>query len=178
MVRMSEQAGRYQRSFAGMVGAMVVLVLVVLAFVGFRDLNRDDPADPVRAVDWKTPLRFAREAAPFPVLAPDRMPAGWMATSVRYQEGRRPAWHLGMLTEDQHYVGIEQATRPVDGMVTDFVDEEAEQGHDVRVGGVTWQSWSDDGGDHALTRRSGGVTSLVVGTVSSGDLADFVATLR
>jgi hypothetical protein len=174
---MTEQASRYQRSFGGMVGAMLVLVLVVLAFVVFRDLNRNDPPDPVHAEDWRTPLRFAREDAPFRVLAPERLPTGWIATSVRYQEGRRPSWHLGMLTKDQHYVGLEQAVRPVDGMVAEFVDEQAAPGDDVDVDGATWQSWSDEGGDHALTRRADGVTTLVVGTVPADDLAGFVATL-
>ena len=45
---MSGQAGRYQRSFSGMVGAMVVLLVVIGGYVAFRAVNRNDVADPVR----------------------------------------------------------------------------------------------------------------------------------
>ena len=36
-------APRYQRSTGGLVGALLVTVLVILGFVGFRALNRDQP---------------------------------------------------------------------------------------------------------------------------------------
>ena len=39
---MSEQPGRYQRSTSGMVGALLVTLLAILAFVAFRACNRTD----------------------------------------------------------------------------------------------------------------------------------------
>ena len=45
---MSGQAGRYQRSAAGMVGAMIVLVLVVIGWVLFREFVREVPATPAK----------------------------------------------------------------------------------------------------------------------------------
>ena len=175
---MSEQAGRYQRTFSGMIGAMVVLVVLVVAFVVLRNLNTSDPENPAPPVDWKPALQFAREQAPFPVLAPQLLPPGWEVTSADFEREGKPAWHLGMLTDDKRYMGLEQAKQPVADMVSQYVDEEAKQGRDVGVDGLTWQSWSDPGGDHALTRRADGVTTLVVGSVPADEVATFAASLQ
>jgi hypothetical protein len=174
----SEQPGRYQRSTAGMLGAMLVLLLVVGAFVVFRELNRDEPPNPAVAQDFLTPAKYARTAADFPLLAPDRLPDGWIATSVSFTDGKRQAWHLGTLTDDRRYVGLEQAERPVDGMVEDYVDPEATQGDDVTIDGQTWQTFTDSGDDLAIVRQADGVTTLLVGPVSEATLEELLATLR
>lgn len=175
----SGQAGRYQRSAAGMVGAMIVLLVVVVAFVGFRDLNRDEPASPVRAVDYAVDARFARGEASFDLLAPERLPEGWIATTARYVPGSAERWHLGMLTDAERYVGLEQSAAPVTAMVAEHVDADAERGEPVGVDGAKWETWSDEGGDLALVRREAGITTLVVGhEVPVGVLVDFTASLR
>jgi hypothetical protein len=175
---MSTQPGRYQRSFAGMIGAMLVLLLVVAAFVAFRDVNREEPASPVRSVDYLEPARYARGQADFELLAPARIDDGWKATNVRFRNGRDPSWHLSFLTAEGRYVGLEQADQSARTMVEDFVDEEAEQGEDVVIDGKTWESWSDSGGDTALVREGDDITTLVVGTASPELLQRFVRTLR
>lgn len=175
---MSEQPGRYQRSFTGMIGAMVVLLLVVGGYALFRELNRDDPPSPVKAVDFVSPAKYARSEADFALLAPAELPDGWIATSVSFTSGDEQAWHLGCLTDDRRYVGLEQADRPVSDMVEDYVDEDATQGDDVTVGGETWETWTDAGEDLALVRESGDVTTLVVGRVPQETLEQFIATLR
>ncbi len=64
-------------------------------------------------------------------------------------------------------------------MVETYVDEEATEGDPVEVEGEPWSSWSDSGGDLALVRRQGGVTTLVVGhDVPQDDLVAFTASLR
>ncbi len=175
---MSEKPGRYQRSFTGLVGAMVVLVLVVGGYALLRSLNSDDPVSPVKAEDFLTPAKYARTAADFPLLAPDQLPDGWIATSVRFTQGEEQAWHLGCLTDDDRYVGLEQADRPVSDMVDDFVDPDAEQGADVTIDGETWERWSDAGGDLALVRQDDDVTTMVVGHAPEQTLREFIATLR
>ena len=49
---MSEQGGRYQRSFAGMIGALLITLLVIGAFVAFRALNRDELDGGPKPVDY------------------------------------------------------------------------------------------------------------------------------
>jgi hypothetical protein len=175
---MSEAPGRYQRSFSGLVASLVVLLLVVFGFVGFRSLFRNNPSSPVHAVSYKQSASYAKQTAPFPVLAPRRLPPGWIATSVSYNEIGRKSWHMGMLTGQQHYVGLEQSRSPVSDMVSEFVDQHATQGKDVTVAGRRWQTWTDAGHDLALVRHDPKVTTLVVGPVALSTLRTFVATLH
>lgn len=173
---MSEQPGRYQRSAAGMVGAMLVLLGVIAAFVVFRDLNRNDPQSPVRDIDYQQTLSYARDQADFPVLAPESLPEGWRATSVSFVP-ETTRWSLGVLTDEDRYIGLEQSRGSVDGMVETYVDREAERGRQVEVAGETWRLWTDQGGDTALTRVEDGVTTLVVGTPGLDVLVDYVESL-
>ena len=176
---MSGQAGRYQRSVAGLVGAMLVILAVVIAFVVFREINRNDPAGPVRAIDYARDADFARDQAGFEVRAPASLPEGWRATTARYVPGADERWHLGMLTEDDRYVGLEQSAASADAMVEEHVDEEATRGDPVSVAGAEWSTWRDDGGDLALVREDAGTTTLVVGhEVDAEVLVAFVASLR
>lgn len=162
-----------------MVGAMVVLVAVVVGFVVFRDANRSDPAAPVRAVDYSRDADFAREQASFDLVAPPSLPEGWRATTVEYVPGPRDRWHLGLLTGQDRYVGLEQSTDSVDAMLETHVDASTDEGEPVLVDGVRWSTYTDAGGDLALVRRAGGTTTLVVGhEVPEADLVDFAASLR
>ena len=104
-----EKPGRYQRSASGMVGAMVLLVVLVGGFVAVQALGRDHDVEPVRTVDYRPVAQQARTARTLFVFTPDPMPAGWRATSVSYVPGRAPSWHLGMLTDQGSYVGIEES---------------------------------------------------------------------
>jgi len=174
-----QAGGRYTRSVNGMVGAMVVVVLVVVAFVVFRDAVRSDVATTVEDVDYVKPAAFAQEQAGFEILAPPELPAGWRSTSVRYTPGVDERWHLGMLTEEDRYVGVEQARSSEENMVEAHVDEDARRGQPVTVAGERWQTWTDEGGDLALVRRGEEVTTLVVGhEVPLGRLVEFTASLR
>lgn len=174
---MSEQPGRYQRSASGMIGAMIVLLLVIGAYVGFRAINRTQPDNPVRPVDYQQTLRYARNEADFPLLAPASLPSGWRATSATFIP-RPVRWHLGILTNQDKYVGLEQAAKPLGEMVSTYVDPNAVRDGEVRVEGKSWRKWTDAGGDIALTRVQGGVTTLVVSDAGQDVLDSFVERLR
>lgn len=176
MEAMSARRG-YQTSFAGLIGAMLVLLPVVAAFVLFRDSVREEPARSVEAVEYLQPAEYARERASFPILVPRELPEGWKVTSVTWTPGDDEAWHLGLLTDEERYVGLEQADELVSTMVRQHVDEDATQGEDVEIDGRTWQRWTDEGGDTALVREGRGVTTLVVATTGLDTLEEFVRTL-
>ena len=175
---MSEQAGRYQRSFSGLVGAMVVLLLVVAVFVAFRDVNRNSPQNPVQAIEYTEDVVYYRTQATFPLLAPPALPDGWKATSQEFIATKPQSWHLGVLTASGHYIGLEQGSDSEPAMVSKFVDEHATRGKPVQVDGATWNAYSDSGGDEALVRTQGGVTTVVVGSVSQEQLVKYVESLR
>ena len=175
---MSEQPSRYNRSFGGMLGALVVLLLVIGAFAVVHLLGSTDPADPVQPVNYSTSARYARQAATFGLLAPRHLPQGWIATSVRFQGGHDQSWHLGCLTAQRRYVGLEQARAPLISMLQDFVGDNASRGPNVPVAGQTWQSWTTPDADRALVRRTPKVTTVVVGRVPQSTLETFIDTLH
>lgn len=175
---MSEQAGRYQRSFSGMLTAMGVLVVLVIGWVGFRALTSDKPSTPVQTVSYAEEASAAAKAADFTLLAPPRLPSGWRATSVRYTD--RPGhWHLGVLTEQDRYIGLEQGDQSRRSALKTYVGASASRGPAVVVSGTRWLSWHDTGGDLALVRSQGRTTTLVVGhLVPRRTLVSYVAGLR
>lgn len=177
------ESPRYSRTSGGLVGALVVTVVAVLALVGFRAVFGDDEPTPVREVDWTASVQHAREDGGLLVQAPARLPLGWKATSATYAGGPRPTWHLGLLTDHGRYVGLEESGAQVADLVAEHVDADAERGEDVAIAGATWQSWTDAGGDYAVARslrRDGSPVEswLVVGTAPKAEIHDFAAGLE
>lgn len=175
--------GRYSRSSGGLVGAMIVTVLAVLAFVAFRAVTTDNRPTPVRTVDYAKSVELARADKMLSIVAPGALPAGWKATSVGYTNGVSPTWHLGFLTGQDNYVGIEESRSSIEDLAQEHVDANAERGKDVTIDGQTWQTWTDAGGDYAVARslESGGTPTeswLVVGTAPEKQIRDFAATLE
>jgi hypothetical protein len=159
-----------------MIGAMLVLLAVIGAFVAFRAVNRNEPESPVRAVDYQQTLDYARGQVDFPLLAPASLPDGWRATSADFVP-EPPRWHLGVLTDENRYVGLEQSRGSLEKMVETYVDREAVRGRTVQVEGEAWRTWSDGDGDTALARVDDEVTTLVVGTAGLDVLVDYVESL-
>ena len=119
----------------------------------------------------------ARTAGTLFVFTPDPMPEGWRATSVSYVPGRAPTWHLGMLTDQGSYVGIEESLATEQDMVEKFVDPDAERGDKVRLRGLTWREWTDSGGDYALVLSTRKQTVLVGGSAGEKDVRALVGRL-
>jgi hypothetical protein len=175
----SEQPGRYQRSFGGLIGAMVVLLLVVGAFVVFQDVTSREPANPVQAVAYQRTAQYARRQASFRLLAPPRLPQGWRATSVGFTPPPKEHWHLGVLTNQNRYVGLEQGTITPAAMLKKYVDKHTAERGPVSVAGRTWHTWTDSGGDVALVHRAAGATTLVEGhDVPVPQLKAYISSLR
>lgn len=170
--------GRYQRSAGGMVGAMLVILLVIAAFWVFREAFRTTPHPRVPTVDYAATARAASDSASFDVLTPGSLPPRWRATSATYTPAPGEHWHLGVLTAQDRYLGLEQGAAGVAAMVEEYVDPEATRGGRVRVDGQSWTTYADAGGDHALARREAGVTTLVVGPVDREVLVRYVGSLR
>ena len=174
-----DRPGRYQRTIAGGVGSMIVLVLVVLAFVGLRAVFRDNDAVEVDPVDYLSVVGPAQEAG-VPVVYPPTLPDGWKATSVDFDPGDRPAWGVGMLTDDGKFVGVRQEDADLDSLLDTYVDEDAAEGDTVTVEGALvpeWQEWSDAGGDHAYAASIGDYEILVYGPADTDDLLTIVKSL-
>lgn len=176
---MSEQPSRYTRSFSGMTGALIVTVLFVLAFVLWRGLFRGDVDETPQPVDWQERVELA-EQADLRVVHPRELPAGWTATSAELAAGDDPRWGLGVLTDDGDFIGIRQQDASITELVELYVDEKAEPGDDATVSSEitdSWQTWSDDGGDHGFSTELGDEALLVYGSAPAGDIEAFMGLL-
>jgi hypothetical protein len=171
--------GRYQRSIGGGVGAMAVLVVCVLAFVGLRSLTRDNGEVTPEEVDYLSAVDQVQSTG-LAAVYPPSLPSGWTATSIDYVPGKRPAWGIGMLTDDGKFVGVRQADEDLSSLLSTYIDADAVQGDTVTVPGALteeWQEWSDAGGDHGYSASLGETEVLVYGSASTDDLLTIVRSL-
>jgi hypothetical protein len=162
-----------------MTGAMIVTVVFVLAFVAWRGLFRGEADDTPKAVDWQESVTLA-EQADYAVVHPRDLPEGWTATSAELRAGADPRWGLGVLTDDGDFIGIRQQDASVDELVRVYVDEKAESGDEVRVASDitdTWQTWSDEGGDHGYSTEVGDEVVLVYGSAPVEDIEAYLGLL-
>ena len=180
---MSEQPGRYQRSASGMVGALIVTLLVILAYVGFRALDRTDLDVKPEHVDYLAQVRFAQQAGS-DVVYPSRLPSGWYATQITLSPGTPPEMELSMLTGQGEYVGVVESPASTPELLTTYVDPHPQAGAPTNVEGSLvgrWDTWTDNGGDTALVARRGHGSSaeslLVFGTASRDQLEQLAGSL-
>jgi hypothetical protein len=173
---MTEQPGRYQRTSSGLLGSMIVLLLVVGVFLAIRGLARGDQDNPVSTVDYSLLLKQARSEHLLLTPVPAPMPDGWRATSVRYESGTRPTWHLGVLTGRKTYVGIEESRATADALVSAYLGKGADQGSPVTLDGAPWQSWTLGRG-YALTRVEGASTVYVGGAAGRAAVTELAGRL-
>jgi hypothetical protein len=171
---------RTQRSFAGMAGALIVVFVLVVFAVWVRSSGQH--ATPVRTVDWQAWVKAGRAEHQLALVAPERLPRGWRATSAQYLAGNDARWHLGLLTDAGKYVGIEESRSSTRDLAQQYVDKEAVRGKDVTVAGQVWQTWTDAGGDYALVREVavGGrpyESVLVGGSAAPSAVRSFASTL-
>ena len=89
---------------------MLVTVLAVVAFVGVPGVHQRQRAH--AGPGGRLPGVGAGRACGRQARSCWRrtgLPLGWKATSATYTRGVSPTWHLGMLTDDAKYVGVEEA---------------------------------------------------------------------
>lgn len=176
-----------QRSVAGMVGSMIVVVVVVVGWVGFRSLISDPPSPPPPVVDWTVAAEIGHQADVLALYAPAALPTGWSAKDARYSGGDFPRWELALRTaavraEDVRTVSLTEAMSSGRALVSE-IDKDATQGEDVTLDGVVWQTWSFSKGDYGLTlvtkTPSGASESVLVqGSASQQQIRDFAGSLK
>lgn len=163
-----------------MVGAMIVCLGVILAFVVFRELNRTDATVDPEAVDHLEAVQAAQDAD-IPVAYPRMLPDGWIATRAVFDTvEQQRVWALSLLTDDTEFVGVRQGPVEVEDMVAEYVDEDAEEGETVTLDSPLareWQAFTDDGGDYALVAQLGEDTVLVFGSPGESVVRDLAESL-
>lgn len=167
------QPSRYQRSFGGLIGSMIVLVLVVLGIVAFRGTFRNTPEYQPDHIDYRDLVVGLQQLGAKPVY-PAELPDGWYvkaSSSVEDAPVLDLVFVAGALDQT---AGLHQEDAPVQGLVDTYVGPAARQDDSAHL--VTdlasWTSWTDTDSDHAYTAEVGGDTVLVY---SSGDPAELKA---
>lgn len=182
-----EVPSRYSRTTNGLLASLIVTVLAVGLFVVFRGAFRNQPEITREAVNYIGTVEAAQDGG-VQLVYPKNLPDGWIATSIDFVPGDRPAWGIGMLTDDGRFVGLRQEDAKVSELIEAYVDDKAEPGDenglasDVSTG--PWQTWADSGGDLAYSttltegaKTTMGDTLLVYGSASRDDQEQLISLL-
>ncbi|MFC6148034.1 MULTISPECIES: DUF4245 domain-containing protein [Mumia] len=162
-------------SFADIARSMVVIGVIVVGLVVVGNFFWGNTPDERPPVEYEQTVQEVRRSAPYPVYAPTSLPEGWGANGVTYEPGRSGRWHLGMLTDEPRYIGLEQAIDSAPRMVETHAPK-VEQVGDVEVAGKTWQLWTGDG-ETTFVREEGEMTVLVTGSASREDIERYIGLL-
>lgn len=171
--------GRYERSFGGLVAALVVTVVAVGGLLWFLGLFRSDVEVEPGEVDY---LRIAGEAqdSGLEPVYPESLPEDWTATAYDVMAGDEPVFEIRMLTGDEEFVGIHQESVPASELVREFVNEEATSIDVYEARGSVaraWEGFEDADGDTAYAAEVGGQTVLVYGPAAPEELQDLIGRL-
>ena len=155
-------ARRLDVTLGDMVRGVALLALAVLVVGWFLGLFRNDTVVEPEAVDVVAVAEEAQPAAPFELAVPTSLPAGWRATSARF-EPLEDSWHVGFLTAADEYVGLEQSAHGVEALVADFAADAIPAGQ-ARLPGRTWRRLVDEtDGEVTLVRGGAAAGTLVTG---------------
>ena len=170
-------ARRPTPSFADIVRMVVILAVgVVLAVWLGGQLRTGDEAEP-DTVDYLAVAASADEEASYPLAVPPSLPDGWRATSARWKP-EDSSWHIGILTDDQQYVGIEQASSGELAELMQTYGAELVSEGTVEVAAADWTSYvGGSDGETALALDSKESAILLIGTVDRKQLEQLAADL-
>lgn len=179
MGAVSEQPGRYRRSTSGLIASILVTLVAIGAFVGLRELTRNDLEVEPEPVDYLSAVEFAQQEGAELVYPPE-LPTGWIATSVEVTPGEEPTWRLGVLTDDERFVGLRQDNDSLDDMLEAYVDEDAVEIEPQRLESPVareWRVFEDEGGDVAFAAEVDDQVVLVYGSAGMDEVRAFAESL-
>ncbi|NEA32115.1 DUF4245 domain-containing protein [Streptomyces sp. SID13031] len=165
------------RTLTNMVWALLACFIVVafLMAVTWRPKS-----EKVRPVEYTAQLQDARKVAPW-IRGPEPMPAGWTANSVEFRAPQQSpiSWHLGIVTDQKKYVGLEQSNVTTKSFQSTELGKTADDGTST-VAGLVWQRKTllERDGEQALVLIGSGVTTIVTGNAGYQALETFAATLH
>ncbi len=175
---MSGMSSRGNPSLGDIARSIAVLGAILLVLFAVGRLLTVTPDEPTRAVDYQSAVESSRTVADFELLAPDSLPQGWRATSVRFEPD---SWHLGVLTDDDDYVGLEQVKADTPRAIERFANGSHTYGKTV-IGGKTWSLRTGPRDDLTYVRRDGaisdgGMTIVVTGTAPRDVMERYISSL-
>lgn len=175
--------GKYNRSFGGLVGALIMTAVTILVVLFLMGLFRNETETDVARVDLYDTVEAAQEGGLSPVY-PAQLPEGWVATAAEVATGEGGGFEIRLLTDpdatEESFVGIRLASDvSATGLLTAYVDEETNDIESAEAyasdGDVapTWEGYRDTSGDTAyvaLLGNEAGEIVIVYGSAPAEDL--------
>ncbi len=161
------------------VRSVAVIGVILLGLWGIGRFFTQTPENPVSAVDYQTTLQQVRSTTDIPVLAPATLPEGWRATSARFEPGSADddgAWHLGVITDDEEYLGLEQSSLSVERAAERWAEDSEEAGS-AQVAGQVWAVRAGPLDRTTYVTREGDRTTLVTGTGTPEEIESYITSL-
>jgi len=165
-------------SLGDILRSIAVLGAIILTLFVVGRLVTITPDQPTRAVDYREAVESSRTVADFDLYAPRSLPKGWRATSVRFEDN---AWHLGVVTDEDDYVGLEQVPDSTKRAIEQFGKGSRAFGETV-IGGETWSLRTGPRDDLTYVRRDhagseGDMTIVVTGTAPRPVMERYISSL-
>lgn len=165
----------------------LLVILVPLAII-VAIFSQGPSQAKVQTVNWKPVAAEAAEQAPYTVLTPIELPAGWRATRVSWtrigqpdptgNDSVRNRWQLGVLTDSDVYLELDQGDKLANDMVDDLSNGGQPDGTSI-VNGQTWKRLvSEDNQTRSLVLTAPGVTTLVTGDADYSTLETYAGLLH
>lgn len=167
----------FTQGFAG----YAVALLVCLGAIGlFMLIAPQSRTEHIPRVDFSIDLANLQRAAPYQVVVPDPVPAGWIPTSSRQvTENGVVTWRLGFATAQREHAMLAQSNeRPA----ARFADRMANSDKAVgtqQIEGVTWERRvREDKNQRSLVRLGGEPTVVITGTADWPELTTLATSLQ
>lgn len=169
-------------AFPARLRGAVAWVLVCLVVAAIAVLLTPRPSTDVAVpVSYQGDLAALQRIAPYPAIAPQRLPAGWQPVSSRLtgRRGGLVSWHLGLVTPSGRLASLEESNeRPAE-----FIRRMTNSGNLLSPafhGGAEWaRRWRPDKDQRSLYHSTpGGPTVVVTGNASWAELGTLLSSLR
>ncbi|GIH98992.1 DUF4245 domain-containing protein [Planobispora takensis] len=168
---------RFTQGFYGYVVAMGVCLVGVVIFLFVTPQSRTER---IPRVDYSIDVANLRRDAPFPVWAPEPVPANWVPNSSRATNQKGVVtWRLGFATaERRHAMLIQSDEKPAAGFASRMANTDQATGS-VRIAGESWeQRYRKDKNQRSLVRLLPGSTVVVTGTAEWDELTALASSLK
>jgi hypothetical protein len=159
-------------------GLIAVIVAVSLIFV--PGLLHPSKSQRFPAAPFSDYVTGFHEITGKTALAPKPVPKGWYANAGAISGSKATAHlHIGWVTPGAKYAGLEESVqRP-----SVFVPAVLGRGGGVATGSVaingrTWQTSTSARGEHSLSTTIGGITVVITGNATDGQLQQLAGSLR
>jgi len=177
----SSRLHRQRQTVNNLVYSLIATLGIVLVIVLM--VPRNNPGTVGKTVDWKTVAAQGTGTEPEPLVAPD-LPRGWTANAAELRTGASSGiddWHIGFITPDKQYVGLDQGFKADDTWVVTELDTIRATGS-KKIDGVDWVVYDNRSGlsnndniTYGLVASDGSSTIVLAGTAAP---KDFVTVAR